>query len=259
MIGNFYPKDGFQYFRKTNNIGDILDDRFVIESSKIEKSIKYVNQNRIRTITINPVVSKVENLEFLKQMQSIEGLYILQDNLDLSPINYLNHLRVLHLNRIDKSLDFANFKNLQVLGATLDKTLNNLNECANLFWLWLDNYKFNNLNRLSTLSKLTHLNLHKTSIENLRGIELLCCLRELNIDTASKLASLEGLSSSNDCLIKMNINNAKNLHDYQPIEHLTKVENIYFYKTGDCENLDFVSNLTSINTFVLGGKYIVKK
>lgn len=259
MNGNFYSKDGFQYFRKTNKISDILDDRLVIESDKIDKTVEYVNDNRITTITVNPFISKVSNLDFLKHMDSVEGIYLLQDNLDLSPINHLKLLKVLHIDRIDDTLDFRNFKDLQVLGATSGKTLGSLGDSVNLFWLWLDNYKSDDITHLSNLKKLNYLNLHKTTIKNLIGIEMLRKLKELNIDSAPRLSSLDGLSSTNKSLVKINIHGAKNLVNYDALANLTKVENIYFSKCGNIENFDFVSNLSPAKTFAHGGKYIVKK
>ena len=63
-MSNFYTQDGFQFFLKASKVSDILGDRLVIENNKLAKTIDYVNRNDIKNITINPIVSTVDNLSF---------------------------------------------------------------------------------------------------------------------------------------------------------------------------------------------------
>ncbi|MBX9783225.1 MAG: hypothetical protein K2X48_08025 [Chitinophagaceae bacterium] len=257
-MSNFYIQDGFQFFRKTSKVSDILGDRLVIENDKLSKTVDYINRNSIKTITVNPIVSTVDDLSFLEQIPCVEGLYLLQDNLDITAINNLGDLRVLHLNKLDSSIDFTNLKKLEVLGCTFNKELKNIEHCKLLFWLWLDNFKLHDLTCLSGLTSLKYLNLYKTSIMNLNGIALLENLNNLTIDGASKLVSLEGLGYSNQSLYSLDISNAKHLISYDQISKLKCIKKVHLYKTGVCENFDFLNNLESLTEFVHGGKYIKK-
>jgi len=257
-MSNFYTQDGFQFFRKTSKVSDILGDRLVIENNKLAKTVDYVNRNSVKTITINPILSTVDNLSFLEQMPFVEGLYLLQDNLDISAINNLKNLRVLHLNKLDSSIDFSNLKNLEVLGCTFNKELKNIEHCSMLFWLWLDNFKLQDLTSLSVLTNLKYLNLYKTSIVNLVGVASLKNLTNLVIDGASKLVSLQGFDDTNDNLFSLDISNAKHLISYEQISKLNHIKKVHCYKTGPSENFDFINNLDSLTEFVHGGKYIKK-
>jgi hypothetical protein len=257
-MSNFYTQDGFQFFRKTSKVSDILGDRLVIENNKLAKTVDYVNRNSVKTITINPILSTVDNLSFLEQMPFVEGLYLLQDNLDISAINNLKNLRVLHLNKLDSSIDFSNLKNLEVLGCTFNKELKNIEHCSMLFWLWLDNFKLQDLTSLSVLTNLKDLNLYKTSIVNLVGVASLKNLTNLVIDGASKLVSLQGFDDTNDNLFSLDISNAKHLISYEQISKLNHIKKVHCYKTGPSENFDFINNLDSLTEFVHGGKYIKK-
>lgn len=257
-MSNFYTRDGFQFFRKTSKVSDILGDRLVIENNKLSKTIDYVNKNDIRTITINPVVSTVDDLSFLDQMPSIEGFYLLQNNLDISVINNLKKLRVLHLNNLDSSIDFSNLKNIEVLGCTFTKELKNIKHCNMLFWLWLDNFKLSDLTYLSALTNLKYLSLYKTAITNLIGIASLKNLTTLTIDSAPKLVSLQGLEGANENLSMLDISNAKHLVSYEQISNLRHIKKVHCYKTGPCHNFNFINNLDSLTEFVHGGKYIKK-
>ena len=189
-------------------------------------------------------------------MPFVEGLYLLQDDLDISEINNLKNLRVLHLNKLDSSIDFGNLKNLEVLGCTFNKELKNIQHCSLLFWLWLDNFKLQDLTALSALTNLQYLSLYKTAVINLIGVASLKNLTNLVIDSASKLVSLQGLENSNHNLSSLDISNAKHLISYDQINKLNHIRKVHFYKTGACENFDFINNLDNLTEFVHGGKYI---
>ncbi len=257
-MSNFYTQDGFQFFRKTSKVSDILGDRLVIENKKLAETVNYVNRKSIKTITVNPIVSTVDSLSFLDQMPSVEGLYLLQDNLDTTAINNLKNLRVLHLNKLDSSIDFSNFQYLEVLGCTFSKELKNIEHCNMLFWLWLDNFKLQDLTSLSSLTNLKYLNLYKTSITNLVGIASFENLINLVIDGASKLVSLQGLEDSNYNLVSLDISNAKHLVSYDQISKLKHIKKVHCYKTGPCDSFDFINNIDSLTEFVHSGKYIKK-
>jgi hypothetical protein len=257
-MNNFYIKDGHLFFRKTGNISDILGDRLVINPHTIDKTIDYINSNDIKTITINPSKYIVNDLGFLTEINSIEGLYLLQNNLDLSPINELKNLRVLHADKLDSKIDFNNFPNLQVLGTTYNKSIDKIKNCKKLFWLWLDSFKQENLDMLSELSDLMYLHLYKTTIVDLKGIEKLKKLVELYIDGATKLQSLSGLTTSNLNLEFIDIYNAKRLTDYGPLSSVKNVKRLIFVKTGDGEYLEFINELNNLEELVIGNKQVVK-
>ena len=257
-MDNFYIKDGHQFFRKTGKISDFLGDRLVINPLTIDEAIDYINSNNINTITINPSKHTVNDLDFLTEINSIEGLYLLQNNLDLSPINELKNLRVLHVDKVDSKIDFNNFPNLQVLGTTYSKSIDKIKNCKKLFWLWLDSFKQENLDMLSDLDDLMHLHLHKTTIVDLKGIEKLKNLVELHIDGATKLQSLSGLSPSNLNLEFIDIFNAKRLTDYESLSNVKTVKRLIFTKTGDGEYLDYIKHLDNLEELIIGNKQVIK-
>ena len=127
-----------------------------------------------------------------------------------------------------------------------------------LFWLWLDNFKLQDLTSLSVLTNLKYLNLYKTSIVNLVGVASLKNLTNLVIDSAPKLVSLQGFDDTNDNLSSLDISNAKHLILYDQISKFNHIKKVHCYKTGLSENFDFINNLNTLIEFVHGGKYIKK-
>lgn len=257
MMKPTYSKDGFLFFKELqNNPQSILGDRLIIDPSKIESTIKYAKKNGIKSITINPSYYQVENLNFLYHFYFIEGLYLLQMNLDLAPIERLVNLRALTINSPYPNIDFRDLINMEVLGISYSKNVQNLNSCTKLFWLWLDSYRNSDLIALETLTKLRYLNLYKTGILDLFGIENLTKLESLKIDTAAKLKTLYGLSKKNTFLKTIDIYGAKNLRDYSAIENAISLENIWITKTGDLPSINFLRSLKNVRNVAVGSKVI---
>ena len=252
-----YYKDGHLFFSIAPEKPDsILGDRLVINPQNLGEVSKYVREKSIKSITINPAYHAVNNLDFLDSFLSIEGIYILQDGLDLSPINKLKNLRALSFNESKTKVDLRNFPNLEVLGITFNKNIINLNKCAKLFWLWLDNFKKNNLEELQSLSNLKYLNLYKTAIIDFKGICKLTNLISLKIDSASKLETLEDISSSNTQLKVIDIYGAKNLHNYTSLSNAKSIQKIFLRKTGETEDISFLNPLSELQEVIIGMKVI---
>jgi protein phosphatase 1 regulatory subunit 7 len=253
-------KDGFLFFK--NNVDDytFYERSLIIEACKIEKCIKYIKEKRIVSIQINDSLGgKLNDLSFLKEIPNIESVSVLQENLDLSPINSLIGLKCLNFNESKQKIDFNNFPNLKKLGCNYSKSISNLDKAINLEWLYLHNYNKENLLDFSSMNNIRFLHLFNTSIKNLLGIDNCSLLKNLDIDKAPKLSSLEGLSSKNISLTKMSIYNAKLLTDLTSIELLDNLEFLWLKKIPDVNNLDFLKNSKVLNNFCLGAKLIQKE
>jgi len=249
-----YYRDGQLFFKELKKENSILGDRLVINPNKLKNIASFIQKNEIKSITINPSYFKVDNLDFLKDIPFIEGLYILQSNLDLSPLSYLTNLRVFTIDRLEKPLDFTKYQNLEVLGITYSKNTINIGSCENLFWLWIDNYSKHDLQELQGLRNLKYLSLYKTAIKNLTGFESLVNIHELHIDSASKLESLSGISENNKQLELVDIYGAKNLTDYSAIIKGESIKRLRFGRTGNISSISFLKVLPKLENAVIGMK-----
>lgn len=252
-----FSKDGHLFFKEiAAKPESILGDRLIINPLKIKESAVYAKKNSIKSITVNPAYFEVEDLNFLSEFPFIEGLYLLQDNLDLTPITKLSNLKVLTIGDVKPKIDLANLPNLEVLGITYSKHVLNLESCAKIFWIWLDNFKADNLEGLSALVNLQYLNLYKTSITDLAGIDNLHKLSYLRIDSANSLTSLLGISESNVSLKEVNINNTKNLVNYSSLANAASIEKVALRKTGELQDIYFLKHLKHLNTVAIDAKII---
>lgn len=250
-----YKKDGFSLFREKKGDNSILGDTLIIDNHNIHELKSFINKNLIKGVRIIPSYYNVQNLDFLNELNFIEGVYIIgNENFDLTPLYALTNLRVLGIEKISTTLDFGRFPNLEVYGSQYSKKILNMGKCANLFWLWLDNYKEDDLYAIESLTKLKFLTLYKTSIINLLGIKEFKQLEVLSIDTANKLESLNGFTEANQILEKIDIYRAKNLLDCSSLSRASGLKKIWIRKTGDLNNIDFIKGLPNLDEVVIDAK-----
>ena len=251
-----YIKDGFMFFKETQFPNRILSDRLIFDSTRESMCIDYINQNQIRSITINPTFFKVKTLDFFKYIPNIEALYLLQDDLNIPCIEFLENLKILRMNNGKGILDLSKFKNLGILGFTHGKNIMNVSLCKKLFWIWIDKYKKDDLYELRDLLELQYLNLYQSSIVSLTGIENLRELRFIRLDNMPKLESLRGLTQNLTCLQSLDIYGAKRLIDYSDITTLKSLTNLDLRKTGDIQSINFVKDFINLKKITLGLKVL---
>ena len=248
-----YKKDGFLFFK---NKKDAEKDELIIETSKIDSIASYMLKNKLNRISVNSSYFPVNSMEFLKHIPFIQSISIVDNNLDVTPINGLNELHEIRIGGFKGLIDLKNFPKLEILNVEWSNKLKNIENAESLKWLWLDNYKNRSLDELSDLHNLSYLYLHKTSIQSLDGIGSMHSLTELNIDTASTLKSLDGLDSGNLSMKTLDIYQARNLNNYHNLKYLVNLEKLRFTKTGDIENIDFLNLLPNLKSIILGIKVI---
>ena len=234
----------------------ILGDRLIVESSKLGHTIDYINSKNIQSLLIKSDFFCLDNLDFLVATPLVRGLFILEDNINVSAINTLRDLQVLRLSEVSNSIDLSNFPDLRVLGCTYSKFILNIDSCKHLFWVWLDKFKEVDLATLATLENMQYLNLYLTGVINLGGISLMKKLKFLRLDTARKLESLQGLEKSLTNLESIDIYNARKLTDYSQLSNVPSLKYLYLDKTGESQSIDFVKHLPNLEIVSLGFKVL---
>jgi hypothetical protein len=251
-----YFKDNFLFFKKKNSPDSILGDPLVIESDKIDETINYVNKENIKSIQINSNYFKLTNLHFLETIKSIQGIYLLTENIGISAINALSNLQLLILNEAKEKIDLKNFPKLRVLSYSGKNNVQNINYCKNLFWLWVDGYKKEDLIEFKGLTKMEYLSLSHSSIRNIRGIEDMSELKYIRLDTMRKLESLKGVREDMRKLKVIDIYGAKNLSDYIEISKVKSLQQLELRQTGDAASISFIKDLVNLKKVTIGFKVL---
>ncbi|WP_183574642.1 hypothetical protein HDF18_01240 [Mucilaginibacter sp. X5P1] len=249
-----YEKDGFLFFKNKKDPVS-KDDKLIVDVSKIDLTVIYMQRNNLKNVMINSSYFPVNDLSFLKKMQFMQRISIVDRNHDISPVNDLHELRQIGVEGFNGFIDFNNFPNLESLGIDWSNKLKNLENATSLKWLWLNNYKDVSFERFTNFSHLTYLYLYRPSIVSLKGIDGMISLNELNIDTASKLESIDGIEKLNhlECLY---IYLAKKLNIYYPISKVISLKQLELRQTGETQSINFIKSLTHLEKVVLGFKVL---
>ena len=193
----------------------------------------------------------MENLEFLHQTTNIKQISILQDALDLKPLEALSELRWLSFTKGKMKVNLDFFPKLEYIGCDW-RDVQNLNKCYNLKSLNIHFFKMPDLKELKELKKLEEISLYRTQIRNFEGIEDHILLNKVDIYNASKLQTLTGLPNSSDNLKLIYIYNAKNLMDYEILKTMPHVTRLQLVSGGQIENLEMFQKMPNLEYLQLG-------
>ena len=241
-------RDGFLFFLGESE----FDKQLIIDPKRINKIVKYINEKSILNITINDAYfDKIKNLDFIKEIPNIEQISILQDNLDLKPIEKLNKLKSLSFSNSKDKIDLKKLTYLEFLSTDYRK-IENLKSCTNLKSISLHFYNQEDLLEFHNFKKLEELFLYRTNIQNFNGIDNLENINKIELHNSPKLLSLKGLPKIAEKLMILYIFNAKKLVDYEGLENLKNIKRLQLDAGGKLENLEIFDNLKDLEFLQLG-------
>ena len=241
-------RDGFLFFLGNSE----NKNQLIINPEKISKIVKYINENKILKITINDAYfDKIQNLDFIKEIPNIEEISILQNNLNLKPIENLKNLKSLTFSETTERLNLNKFQKLEILSCDYRK-VENLKECKNLKSISLDFYNKENLIELQNFNNLETLFLYRTNIRSFYGIENLKNLHKIELHNSPKLESLNGLPNNSEKLKILFIYNAKKLVDYEKLSSLKNLKKLQLVSGGEIENLEMFEKMSNLELLALG-------
>jgi len=251
-----YQKDGFSFFKKVKDVNSDKADGLIIDEARIEAIRNYLLKSGLKKIIINSRYGKVSDLSFLRYLPFIQSITMADDNHNISPVNDLQDLRELRIGGFTGAIDFSKIPNLEILGVSWSTKLKNFETAKNLTWLWLEGYKDESLDKLKGLTKLSYLYLYSSKIKALGGIGHMPLLRELWVDNAKYLESLDGFDQNNKELKVLDVFKAPQLTDYDALKYLTGMEKLRFAKCGDMQNIDFIRSMTKLKRLILAVKVL---
>jgi hypothetical protein len=90
-------KGGFQFVSELPSPDNILGERMYVDSDRLRQTVAYINNHQVLSLVFTPAKYKLDNLDFLRELPGVQGLYIQKSFADLSPLYAQKGLRVLRL------------------------------------------------------------------------------------------------------------------------------------------------------------------
>ncbi|MDJ1485035.1 leucine-rich repeat domain-containing protein [Cytophagaceae bacterium YF14B1] len=239
----FEYKEGFTI---TRDFGEPFGRRcLMMNSENIEGCIEFMKRENITHIEINSQHGyRSTTINFLEKYNQIEGINIVDENIDITPIKYLKNLKSLILPyTYGQELDFSMFTYLEDCAITWHKKTASLLRCRSIKNLLISNYSATDLNAFNQLSNLESLKLVECSITSLKGIGYLKKLNKLDLNYIKKLSTLDGIEDSADTLNDLMLYKCNRLQDYHAIGRLSNLEILAVIESAEIDTLKFVKTL----------------
>jgi len=247
-------------------------DEVCIDANNIEQSMKWAFERGYTYISLNQTHGWVNgtSLAFLRDYPWVEGLWLVTENADITPVNYLKNLKYFGSSKkeIMGNMDFRNFPKLEFLVLNWnEKLFRNFDDCTCIKTLHLYDYPYINLSRLIRASKLLYLEIYYAKkLVNLDGLENLKELTRLKINYAGKLNDISRLASISSSLKALSLEFTKSIRDYSVLEKLDNLEAFYISNNSPLHSIQWMRKLKNIKhayvgVEVLDGdvKYLIEK
>lgn len=223
-----------------------------IDSSRIDDCIRYLHENNLKNISINPFQGyEANDLAFLSRLEDyLEGITILDEKYDYAIVNNLHKLKLLGIldNKRDV-IDLSNFPRLERLSCDYSPRLENLETCERLSSLTLSGYRSSDksIEKMPPLNSLITLDLFTTDITSLVGIGKFPLLKELTLFRANRLEDISALRESGITLTVIEFCSCKRISNYDVLGELTNLKRLIIANSKDIPSLDFVRPLPDLD------------
>lgn len=245
-------------FERNGSWGDFL----VVQSKNLERTIEFINENNIKNLWISYVHGyKLKNISFMKKIKNqIEGVIIIDSNINLEGLNELTNLRMLSLSdETGYKLDLSNYSNLKYCSLLWNKNISNLSKCVNFEDLNIrkGGADIFSVDVFGNFKKLRELVLIQCKIEDLSFLSKASKLEHLEV---SYSPSLTGIKSLVYCkkLENLVFDHCKNISDdYQVLGKLNNLRFLTIADSKEIPTLSFLRPLKKLQHFAFVGTNIV--
>lgn len=221
----------------------IVDPRFwddiYVEIMKKYKVEILIYSSFLTTLLQKPIKQPVTltSIDFVKDLKFLKQFYLQpQKNIlftdfwnikDFTSLEYLSNLEDLNITNDETvvDIDFKKLKQLKRVNLQFPQENVSLYECINLENIDTRYYE-KDFTALSKLQKLNFFSAYCDNLESFAGIEKLSSLKDIKLETTSKLKELKNLQSDTIKIFYLYTEEASKLKSLDGIEGLTSVENI---------------------------------
>ena len=234
-------------------------EAFIIKGDKLEEEVRYINDNKIRSIYLSFFKSRaIVNLEFLKEISFVEKINLNDLEISYEGLYNLDNLKeaIISVKNRKQFLEYSFFKNLKSLAIDWYPVFPDLSSNLNLKKLKLWKYRplSKSVKELKHLQHIEILCINQSNIESLEGIGEMTNLFEFEGNHLNKLITLENIELLKTSLRTLTLDYCRKLENYEKsLIHLTKLEKLVLGDCGDLQSLDFISKLNNLNFFSFFG------
>jgi len=197
-------------------------------------------------------ISGVRDLSFLEQFPDMLYLEIRCDKpIKAGALESLQNLRGLYFESPASGIDFSSFPHLEVYSGGWHKGHTNFDLCPALHRIALRNFNpaSGDFSSLANCRRLDTLDIVRSTISSLDGIETLEDLRVLEIAYMTKLESLDAFKNCQPGLRVLSIERAKRIRSCQPIASLSCLKDLRLFGCAAMPDVKWTSGMNWLEHF----------
>ncbi|APY10155.1 hypothetical protein BWZ22_02410 [Seonamhaeicola sp. S2-3] len=186
---------------------------------------------------LKPKLIYIENIpcQFLSDplFADLENIRVsASENMELTPLNALNNLKSLWVTfypgyEPKGALDFSQFPQLETLRYSWSNETKNFSALKNIQSIFIEEYPQLDLKAFSEFDNLKALEISRSKLESLEGIEENSNLIELKITGSSNINTLESLAKASNMNLKvLEINSKNKINGLENIANLNKLQSL---------------------------------
>jgi Leucine-rich repeat (LRR) protein len=212
---------------------------------------EFANIMRIQGLTVLRLSSSVgwkeTDISFVADLDFLAGIEVYNwDVKDVSPIFRNTGLRYVGLACLFTSkAEFQRLKNLEACFIRWHPKISGLESCTNLRHLNIENYPFESLVELASLTKMERLDLLSRKLTSLRGIEAMTKLKRFGSFSCTQLSDILPLLACTN-LEKIKFEACKKLASLPSLMQLENLTNIALADCGRIETLTPLADCKSL-------------
>lgn len=242
MCYDFYSKKDNFYFLDRETFKDIIP-----ESTRIDEYVRYINNEKIKELTIMTPYYTDDNIDFILNCPNVEIVTIVTSRVkSLEPLYSLPKLKELILSVYKYGADLEKMKKLKSVSLSSTKKILGLNKCASLKNLYLYSYcpDEKDLSLLQDLKTLERITIVRGNITSLKGLPA-DNLKFIEMSYLPKLADISDVSLAQNC-VELEFTNCPHIEDYTPIAEMNKLFWLRISRCAPIPNLSFIEKMSSL-------------
>jgi Leucine-rich repeat (LRR) protein len=235
----------------------------VLKSGHIEEGLRYAEKKDIRIVELDHEEGfSDKNADFLIGLDFVEGVVVSASLRNMDWLAMKKNLRLLYVDStVGNRLDLSDQTDLEMLYLMrCPQQVNGFGACLKLKHLTLGSYKptGQDLADLPVLPQLQKLELHKSGITDLKGLDKLPQLMQLLGEGLPQLQTLDGIGEAVN-LQTLELRNCKRVTSLDALQQVPLLARVKLPNCGQTPNLRFIKNIphlrffTFVDTNVLDG------
>ncbi|MFT3823048.1 MAG: hypothetical protein QM731_03975 [Chitinophagaceae bacterium] len=232
-------------------------DSVCLQGNDISNILEEMKKRNLCNVVINSAWGwdRSLTLDFLYENDWIEGVELIDEDYDITPINCLRKLRFLGISpsRIKGRIDLANFEKLEYLSIWWQKNkFLNLETCTKCIHVYISSFPNKDLSSFHKYTQLKALVINFSKLESFEGIQDCHCLNKLDIFSAQQLRSINIPVKIANGITHFLLEKCMQIESYKILEDMVNLEALYFCDAAPIHSIDFLREMNKLQYAYIG-------